>query len=403
MSADALPTVVTACLFAATVLAAFAWFHGLGRLQRLADVGGAADSADLPFPRVSVVVAARNEEEDMEATLRSLLALDYEDLEVLVANDRSTDRTGAIAEAVAAEDGRMKVIHIRELPSGWFGKNHAIWCAMKHATGRIALLTDADVSFSPDSVTRAVLHLEREGLDHLGVVVKCDVPGMMTRATVLAVGYVFVAVGRAWKVRDPESSAYFGVGPFNMVRVSSYIAAGGHKALRLDPVEDLMLGRLIKRAGFRSDVLRGSPLIRFKWYSSLRAMVHGLEKNTFASQDFRIGTIFLQTAALFVVIVLPFLLLPVVLWLGVTGWPGLLAFGAPAVLWLCGAAAAREHRDPLPIGLLLPVGTAILVYAVWRSTLVTIVRGVAWGGSPIPLSQLRAHRKEMLARGGSGS
>jgi len=400
VSGDPVLTVATACLFAFSVLAASAWFYGLGRLRRLADIEPGTASPDARIPRVSVVVAARDEEEDIEETLRSLLALDYPDLEVVVANDRSSDRTGAIADAVAAEDGRVKVIHIRDLPAGWFGKNHAIWCAMNRATGKIALLSDADVTFSPDSLTRAVIHLEREGLGHLGGVVKCDTGRIATRATVLALGYTFVAAGRAWKVRDPESAVFFGVGPFNLVRVSSYFAAGGHRALRLDPNEDLMIGRLIKRAGFRSDVLRASPLVRFKWYSSLCGMVRGLEKNAFGSTDFRVGAVFLQTAALFVVIVLPFLLLPVVHWLDGTGWPGVLAFGAIGAVWLCGVAAAREHRDPLVIGLLLPVGTAILVYAAWRSTVVAIARGVAWGGPPVPLSDLRAHRLEMLARGG---
>ena len=398
MSPDLVLTVLMALLFATSAMGALVGIYGLRRLERLADIEADAGPSETPAPRVSVVVAARNEEEHLQETLESLLAQDHQNLEVVVVNDRSSDRTGAIAEAAAARDGRVKVIHIDILPEGWFGKNHAVWRGMKQVAGDIALLTDGDVSFSPDSVARAVLHFERQRLGHLAGLVKYEVPGIATKATVIALGFFFVAAGRAWKVRDTKSPVFLGVGPFNLVRVSSYFAAGGHKAIRLDPNEDLMIGRLIKRTGFRSDVVRASPQVRFRWYSSLGGLVRGLEKNAFGATDFRVGSVLLQTVAMLAATVLPFLLLPVCLWLYGMDWPTVLAFGAVGILWLCGVAAAKDQREPSPIGLCLPVGTVILVYAMWRSTVVNIARGATWGGSLVPLSELRAHRREMLAR-----
>src|SRR6202451_3504449 len=120
-------------------------------------------------PRLSIIVPARNEEQDIEASLRTLLALDYDNYEIIAVNDRSTDRTGEIMERVARASGgdRLRVLHHRELPAGWLGKTHAMWTATNEATGDWLLFTDADVVFKPDSLRRAVAYAEAEKADHV--------------------------------------------------------------------------------------------------------------------------------------------------------------------------------------------------------------------------------------------
>jgi cellulose synthase/poly-beta-1,6-N-acetylglucosamine synthase-like glycosyltransferase len=124
-------------------------------------------------PRVSIIVPARNEENDTEQSLTRLLQLDYDNYEVIAVNDRSTDRTGEIMETVAGgphfsqktrEMGHpvLRVIHHQDLPSGWLGKTHAMWTATNQATGDWLLFTDADVLFKPDSVRRALAYAEAE-------------------------------------------------------------------------------------------------------------------------------------------------------------------------------------------------------------------------------------------------
>ena len=120
-----------------------------------------------PLPRVSIVIPARNEERNLEEALRSVLALDYDNLEIDVVDDRSTDRTGEILDRMAAADPRLRVVHVRELPPGWLGKNHALWLGAAKATGEFLLFTDADIVMEPTALRRAVGAMVADGLDHL--------------------------------------------------------------------------------------------------------------------------------------------------------------------------------------------------------------------------------------------
>src|ERR1039458_4513228 len=172
---------------AGTILA-LAWFSriidaAIG-MPSVADISKPAWDRNPPSnPRVTIVVPARNEEADIESSLRALLALDYDNYEVIAVNDRSTDRTGEIMESVArshkpdmgapflasfARSGdRLRVIHHRELPVGWMGKTHAMWTAANAATGDWLLFTDADVLFKPESLRRALAYAEAERADHV--------------------------------------------------------------------------------------------------------------------------------------------------------------------------------------------------------------------------------------------
>ncbi|MYI23065.1 MAG: glycosyltransferase, partial [Gammaproteobacteria bacterium] len=134
-----------------TLVTVYSYRH-VFRLERIGD----AREGDPPLPRLSVVVAARNEEAGVEQALASLLALDYPDYEVIFVDDRSQDRTGEIADRLRAQNDRLTVLHVEELPAGWFGKNHASWRGALAAGGDLLLFTDGDVVFGRGAVTRGV-------------------------------------------------------------------------------------------------------------------------------------------------------------------------------------------------------------------------------------------------------
>src|SRR5436853_4310020 len=118
-----------------------------------------------PLPRVSIIIPARNEERNVEEALRSILALDYDDLEIDVVDDRSTDSTGEILDRMARANPRLRVVHVRELPPGWLGKNHARELGGSRATGDYRLWTDAEVVLAPSALRRAVAAMAADGLD----------------------------------------------------------------------------------------------------------------------------------------------------------------------------------------------------------------------------------------------
>ena len=116
-----------------------------------------------------VLVPTCNEEETIGKALEGLRAQRYPNLEIIVVNDRSTDRTGEIVDRIAATDDRVQAIHIEHLPDGWLGKVHALHIASQHATGEWMLFTDADIHFSATCLEAAVQYCVKEDLDHLSL------------------------------------------------------------------------------------------------------------------------------------------------------------------------------------------------------------------------------------------
>lgn len=359
------------------------------QVSRLEAIGDPRDG-DPPLPRLSVVVAARNEEFGVEQALASLLDLDYPDYEVVFVDDRSEDRTGEIADRLSAESDRLKVIHVEELPPGWFGKNHACWRGARAASGDLLLFTDGDVVFGREAVRRGVRHLLRNRLDHVAVLPALTMPGPMLEACVIVFHWGAHLTARLWQVRDPGSTASFGVGSYNLFRADSYHAIGGHRQVALRPDEDYQMGRLVKLSGRRSDFVRAESAVRCEWYRSVRGLVHGTAKNLFAFRGYRISAVLVQAVGLVWTGIAPVAL-------GVALAPvdaaAAATFAACAmVAWGLAIYIARVSRFRWWSGLALPVASAVVAWSLWRSMIVTLRRGVAWGGPAVRLSELRAAR-----------
>ncbi|MYD14446.1 MAG: glycosyltransferase, partial [Gemmatimonadetes bacterium] len=346
---------------------------------------------DPPLPRLSIIATAHNEERSMERALRSLLALRYANYEVIFVNDRSTDRTGEIAERLSAGDARLRVLHIVELPAGWFGKTHAARRGAEAATGEILLFTDADVVFAPDAAACGARHLLRERLDHLAAAPRVTVTGTMLRACTIATQLFIGARQRLWKVGDPRSSAFIGIGAYTMMRADSYWAIGGHECVALRPDEDLRLGQIVKRSGMRSGFLKGVELLEIRWYHSFGDFVRGLDKNFFAALDYSVFMVTGSTVTLAWLAAGPIVMAPLLL---ATGQPlaGALYAACPVICWAAATTVSRDNSYPWQYVLPFPLAVLVIVFTIWRSTLITIFRGVSWGGPPVPLRELKKAR-----------
>jgi hypothetical protein len=337
-------------------------------------------------PRVSIIAPALNEERNLEAAVRSLARQDYPDCEIVLVDDRSTDATPRILARLKREIPNLRVVTVRELPPGWLGKNHANMLGARAATGEILVFTDADVMFEPSALDRAVAHLERHGIDHLAAAPGTVMPGLVNQFT-LYFGLMFTLFIRPWRARDPRSSAHVGIGAFNMVRASAYRAVGGHELIRLRPDDDLKLGKVLKRAGFRQDFVAGRGMIEVEWYASWGQVRDGLMKNLYAGAEYRTWLVAVGALSHVLLLVLPPFAL---LWTdGLAWW---LNLGSVALFLWQGAAASRGFGTAWWAGVLLPPLALFGAYLMVRATWLTLRNdGIVWRGTHYPLAELRAN------------
>jgi glycosyltransferase involved in cell wall biosynthesis len=346
---------------------------------------------------LSVIVPARDEGAGVEEGLRSLLAQRDVALEVIAVDDRSSDQTGAIMDALAVESEaspvRCLVEHVRELPQGWLGKPHAMAQGVRRATGEWLLFTDADVVFAPDALSRALAYLEREGADHLLLLPTVVAWSIGERMMLPLLNVLAIWGPRLWRVADPKAKDSVGVGAFNLMRRSTYEAVGGWERLRMEVIEDLRMGVLIKQAGYASRVVTGRNLVRIRWAHGAWGVVENLTKNVYAAFRFNLGMMLVGALCVAVLCLLPFAGLAWSArdrrWI----WPSGLSVGSLVALYW----RYRGYSDPNDATEVLwvvafPTATLLFLYALLRSTALTLARqGVVWRGTLYPLRELRAH------------
>ncbi|HXW89670.1 MAG TPA: glycosyltransferase family 2 protein [Terriglobales bacterium] len=344
-------------------------------------------------PRVSIIVPARNEREHIEDSLVRLLHLDYDNYEVIVVNDRSSDGTGErvmeVAERAEAEraeaERRLKVIHVTELPRGWLGKVHAMWTGAEQASGEWLLFTDADVLFRPDSLRRALFYAQSEQADHLVILPHIILESPGERTTVAFFQTLFVFGHRPWKVADPQARDHMGIGAFNLIRRPVYEALGTFQVLRLEVLDDMKLGKLVKEGGYRQRNVFGHDLVSLRWVEGVTGMVNNLSKNFFALMSFQWPRALASALALAYLNVTPFL----GIWLA-QGWARLPYAIALASLFAIYVGMSSKSDVPAYYFFLHALSATLFLYILLSSTLVTLVRGgVLWRGTFYPLEELK--------------
>jgi glycosyltransferase involved in cell wall biosynthesis len=269
-----------------------------------------AAAKDPDCPRISLMFAARDEEEKLPAALASLALIDYPHLEIIAVDDRSTDGTARIMDAFAAEHARFRAVHVAELPAGWLGKPHALWCAEKTATGDWLVFTDADVRFLPDVLRRTVTIVRAKKLDHLTLFCDLEMVGFWEKVLITFFGLSFHMAADPHRVGNPKSGSYVGVGAFQMLRRATYAASGGHARLAMEVVDDMKLGKIVKMAGFRSGVAVAQEFLVVRWYAGAGNLIRGVTKNFFAAASFNLWQVTAAVAGSLLINVLPFVALP---------------------------------------------------------------------------------------------
>ncbi|MGF7081154.1 glycosyltransferase [Mucilaginibacter sp. UYCu711] len=336
-------------------------------------------------PALAIIVAVRNEEEDLEKALQSLCNISYNNHRLIVVNDRSTDRTAEILQEF--DHPKLEIITIDTLPDGWLGKNNALYRGYLASTEEWLLFTDADVVFHPDAISRAFGYVAKQELDHLSILPDVRSRSILLNSVLATFSLMLMLVIRPWDARKPKRSGFIGVGAFNLVKRAAYEKAGTHEKIRLRPDDDLKLGQNIKRAGLRQDVLSGESLICLEWYKTVKQFRDGLMKNSFAVGNYNIFRSVADVLGALLFVALP---LPVMVIFGNTDirLMACLLFGVQFFYM-----AVVTHTKWW-YALMIPYAGFLMSYIVARSAFITLKQGgIYWRDSFYSLAMLRGEEE----------
>jgi chlorobactene glucosyltransferase len=324
------------CVVALWTVYLIMMIHGLRQRQ----VVSGTDKVVLPrgLPRVSVLVAGRNEEGCFELCLRSLLRQDYPNLEIIAINDRSTDATGEILDQLELEfSDQLQVIHIENLPSGWFGKTHAMHVGSQSASGDWLLYVDADCELQSDAgISLAVQEAQRRGADLVSLTPHFVLNTFWEHLTVPVCSSVMMVWFQPSRVNNPKLRTSYANGAFLMISRHSYDALGGWCRFRAQISEDIAMGRAAKSSGLKVVVLQNVGIYQTCMYESIRASWHGWSRIFYGALPRK--ALVLSVTRLILCSIIPtwalFGWLAVASWNGtvVSGWNGTLTATATAIV-----------------------------------------------------------------------
>lgn len=334
-------------------------------------------------PSVSVLIPARNEELGIEACVRSVLASEHVELEVIVLDDHSTDRTAEIVRATAEEDARVRLQAAPPLPEGWCGKQHACYSLSKHARFDIFTFIDADVRLEPDALARMALFLKQSGSELVSGFPRQETGTLLEKLLIPLINWLLLCFLPLWAMRHFRWSAFgAGCGQWFMTTRVAYEKVGGHSAVKSSLHDGLTLPRAYRKAGFYTDVCDATNLATCRMYRSAREVWFGLAKNAREGMA-STGQILFWTVVLLCGQVLPFVMLCCGFWLERDLH---LAFAMVAfVAWSPRLGLRASAKQPPESMLLHPVAIVLLLAVQWYAIVRAVIgKPVGWKGREAP-------------------
>ncbi|MFP5286271.1 MAG: glycosyltransferase, partial [Thermoanaerobaculia bacterium] len=333
-------------------------------------------------PAVSVLIPARNEERSIRDSVSAVLRSEGVDLEVVVLDDHSGDRTAEIVAGIAEQDPRVRLETAPSLPAGWCGKQHACHALSRLARHPCLVFLDADVRLAPDALARSVAFLERSGAGLASGFPRQETVTFLERLLLPLIHFVllgFLPMKRMRRSLHPSYGA--GCGQLFVTRREDYDRSGGHAAIRSSLHDGISLPRAYRRAGIATDLFDATGVAVCRMYRDAEEVWRGLAKNATEGVASP-GKILPVTALLTIGQVLPFLL-----WIPF-GWGAV-----PAVLaaWLPRWIAVRRFGQPLDGALLHPLGILVFLAVQWYALGRRLLgRPAGWKGRAYAGGRVRA-------------
>jgi len=265
-------------------------------------------------PHVSILVAARDEEDNIESCITTLFDQDYPNFELIVIDDRSRDRTPAILTRLQRQFGdRLRVVTVRECLDGWFGKNHAMHVGVAESHGDWLLFTDADCrQTSPHTLSIAMQEARTHGTDFLSIIPMLESRTAWERILQPACSLVLMIRFLPEQVNDPRKRIAYANGAFMLMTRRCYDAIGGHERVRARLNEDIDMARLVKQRGLRLRVVENEGLYQARMYPTLPAAWRGWSR-IFAGAFSSPSRVLAACAVVFLVVLVPWVSLGVAL------------------------------------------------------------------------------------------
>jgi chlorobactene glucosyltransferase len=329
-------------------------------------------------PLVSVLVPARDEENNIRTCLASLCAQDYPDLEILVLDDHSHDKTAELVNAVAQVDRRVRLLSGQAMPAGWTGKNWACHQLSQAARGDLFVFTDADNFYATSAVTRTVGWIEKLDLALFSAFPQ-QITITLAEKLIVPVFDLFVQTMLPLRLTylSRHASLSAANGQWLAFTRPGYRAVGGHEAVKHRIVEDTALSRRAKKLGLKTLTASGRDAVKGRMYHSWREVWLGFSKNAFGLMEFKTIPFFGFLFFLFFIFVLPFILLL---------HPLFFAFLWPAVVvnLLIRAVLAVKYAHPFLAGVLLHPLSILLVIALGLTSFYYYQIGhIVWKGREV--------------------
>jgi chlorobactene glucosyltransferase len=340
--------------------------------------------------RISVLIPARNEEENIGACVRSLLGQDYPDFQVIVLNDGSTDDTGKILAELAKADNRLKIISGQPLPPNWLGKHWACHQLYRESDGELLLFTDADTVHAPDTISCAAAALQTEKADLLSIIPRHKLGSLAEKLIMplFALG-VFASRPLPARFRPRGINVLSCSGKLMLFRRSCYQAIGGFEAIRQSVLDDLQMAEKVIVSGMRYRLFDGTDNVSCRMYHNWTELHEGLAKNTFPAYGYNVPL------SIIAWLWINFAFWAPIIELGVHKVPayppvlslGLAAIGIIASLLLFSGYYLR-FKLPVYIVPFYPVSASLITAILFSSMYLTLSGRATWKDRKMPKSKI---------------
>ncbi len=262
-------------------------------------------------PLISVLIPARNEEENIKKCLLSLTKQDYKNIEIIVLNDNSTDNTGKIVAELSKKDSRIKLYNGKKLKKGWMGKNYACHQLAGYARGDYLLFTDADTIHFPDSISSALACLLNYKLGALSVFAKQIMVTVHERMIVPFGSYMILCFLPLFLVERSKNPLFCAaIGQFMLFKKDVYEKIGGHESIKSEVLEDIKISKRVKKYGYKFMIFDGRNNLYCRMYKNFSEVVRGYSKVLFAAFDYKIYAVLIVLVLFPAVFLFPFIMFP---------------------------------------------------------------------------------------------